>query len=279
MRRTSSTALIRRRFVTAVLPPIVLDALRFVRSRFRPPPWEAVPPGWQRPVRGWNVAGVADAERRRWPDYERFVAGARPFGVSDVERPSDSDLLWHNIYASHAYVLALAAGGRPRLSILDWGGNVGQLSLLADAVLPDLELAYHVRDLPAICAVGRELRPTATFFEDDACFDNRYDLVVASSALQYVEDWRSTLRRLADAADDYLYLTRVPVARDRSAFVALQRAYKTEYLGWVFSRSEVLAAAEEAGLTLAREFLCGERHHVARGGGWFDTRGFLFSVL
>jgi hypothetical protein len=63
---------------------------------------------------------------------------------------------------------------------------------------------------------------------------------------------------LASAADGRLFLTRVPTTRDAASFVVLQRAeaygYGTEYLGWVFNRDELLAAAQGAGLELEREF-------------------------
>ena len=61
-----------------------------------------------------------------------------------------------------------------------------------------MEIEYHCKDVPLLCKVGRELQPTATFHEDEEdCFGRDYDLVMASGSLEYSEDWKGVLRRLA----------------------------------------------------------------------------------
>src|SRR5262249_44788363 len=151
-----------------------------------------------------------------------------------------------SLIVAFAYVLARAAHGRDRISLLDWGGGIGHYYAIARAVLPEIELDYHCRDLPLLAARGRALLPQARFHDDDSCLERRYDLVVASSSLQYGEDWRGTLAGLARATSDFLYVTRVPLAVQVPSFVVIQRAqrhgYGTEYLGWVLNRDELLAA-------------------------------------
>ena len=108
-----------------------------------------------------------------------------------------------------------------------------------------MEIDYHCKDLPLICEYGREAVPDVTFWDDDdGCFDRSYDFVVASSALQYAEDWEPALRRLAGVdRRDGLLLTRTPVVVEHPSFVVLQRAHRhrfdTEYLSWVFNRGEL----------------------------------------
>jgi putative methyltransferase (TIGR04325 family) len=179
-------------------------------------------------------------------------------------------------------VLALAAHRRKRISVLDWGGGLGHYYALARSVLPAVELEYHVKETAPVSARGREVLPEVEFGEDDSCLERRYDLVLASSSLQYEPDWRSLVDRLAGAAERYLYLARVPVALESRSFVVLQRAYaygyQTEYLGWVVSRSELLGAAAATGLSLAREFLLEARFSAA--GAPEDPvahRSFLFN--
>jgi putative methyltransferase (TIGR04325 family) len=149
------------------------------------------------------------------------------------------------------------------LSVLDWGGGLGHYWALARSALPGLELEYHVKETPAVCARGREVAPGVTFHDGPSCLDRQYDLVVASSSLQYAEDWRALLAGLAGAAGSHLYVARVPVALAAGSFVVLQRAhaygYETEYLGWVLNRHELLETAAAAGLSLAREFLLDAR--------------------
>lgn len=109
-----------------------------------------------------------------------------------------------------AYIVALAGRDRERISVLDWGGGLGHYEALARPSVPGLELEYHVKETPAVCAQGRALRPELTFHDDETCLDRRYDLVVASSSLQYEPDRRALLARLSDAVGRYLYVARVP---------------------------------------------------------------------
>ena len=146
---------------------------------------------------------------------------------------------------SFAYVVALAARGVERLSVLDWGGGLGHYEALARSTVPGLELDWHVKETPAVAARGR---PGVTFHTDEQCLSDRsYDLVVASSSLQYEPEWQRLLSLLAGAAGRYLYVARVPVALTAPSFVVIQRpyvhGYDTEYLGWVLNRDELVEAA------------------------------------
>jgi putative methyltransferase (TIGR04325 family) len=234
-----------------------------VETARQPPEWEFVPEGWARPARGWDVEEIAEAYRAKWPSFRDAVEAAGPLGVNH-ETPLGCPVLRDDRDAQQtvlvfAYALLRAARGRDRLSLLDWGGGPGHYAVLAHALAPGLELDYHSRDLPALVALGSELLPQHSFHADDSCLERRYDLVVASSSLQYAEDWRGTLARLAGATGGFLLVTRVPLALRAPSFVILQRVqrygYGTEYLGWVFNRGELLAAAAAAGLALAREFV------------------------
>jgi putative methyltransferase (TIGR04325 family) len=274
----------------AVAPAPLWAVLKRLRGREEPPPapappppeWEYVPEGWERPAGGWDVDAIAAAYRAKWPAFLAAVEGSGPLGVNHevpagTPVPSD-DLDAQHVVLVFAYALALAAAGRQTLSLLDWGGGPGHYAVLARALLPGATVDYVSRDLPALAALGRELLPDDAFAADDAPLDRRYDLVVASSSLQYAPDWRATLRGLAGATGGYLLLTRVPVAQTAPSFVVLQRAqaygYETEYLGWVFNRDEL---REAAGLELVREFLLPARF-AAAGAPETPTghRAFLF---
>jgi putative methyltransferase (TIGR04325 family) len=223
--------------------------------------WEFVPEGWRRPVKGWAVDSVARGYRDKWPDYVAAIQAPNPLGVHhETAQVTTGDPGAHNMLVTFAYVVSLAARGRERLSVLDWGGGLGHYHALARSAVPGLELEYHVKETPATAAAGAEVSPEVVFHDDDSCLDGRYDLVVASSSLQYEQDWRSLLRRLAAAAGRQLYVARVPVALRADSFVVIQRpyahGYDTEYLGWVLNRRELLDAVP---LALAREFLLDAR--------------------
>jgi putative methyltransferase (TIGR04325 family) len=249
------------------------------RPRSRAGSLEFVAGGWaeaaSRRTRGWNASSVVDGQSASWNAWRRLPEGTEHLGTGLTASPQDLGL--HNTLVSFAYVAALAALGKQTITILDWGGGAGQYGWLAKAVLPGVDIAYSCRDLPVQCAAGRRLFPEGEFFEDDAQFhDRRFDLVCASGALQYVEDWQTLLGDLAGATERYLYITRLPVVQDAESYVVLQRAYDSEYLGWTLNRSCFLEAARDQGLTLVREFLLGERHRARGAPEPGHSRGFLF---
>ena len=294
--------------VKAVTPPIVVLGAKVLLIKLglrRPdasaepepapapaeePEWEYAPEGWRRTtsdphLTGWNVAGVADAYRSKWESYLRALEGPAPLGiyheVQEGEEVGTDDVAAHNMLVSFAYVLALASRGKERISLLDWGGGIGHYAVLAERVLPDVEIDYTCRELPRIVQVARELGAPGRFVDDDSWRDRTYGLVMASGSLQYSEDWCATLGQLAEAAEVYTYITRLPLARDVPSFTVIQRAYAygydTEYLGWVVNREELLACAEGFGLELVREFLL-DAWLSARGAPESPTGhgGFLF---
>ena len=131
-----------------------------------------------------------------------------------------------------------------------------------------------------VCAQGRDVLPSVTFHDSDDCLNRSYDLVIASNSLQYEENWRTLLGRLAKASAAWTFLTRVPVTSQHSGFVVLQRAhaygYATEYIGWVFNRDELLHAAGGAGLKLERELLLGYELTIEGAPDSFTNSGYLF---
>lgn len=250
------------------------------------PEWEYVPEGWapERAGGGWDVESVARMYAERWLAFIETLRGTGPVGALHVVPIGGTipreDLISHNMAMVFAYALALSARMKDKVSVLDWGGALGHYHALARALVPDLELDYHCRELPAVCRQGRLVSPEVTFHETDFCLHGTYDLVLASGAIQYAEDWRDLLMRLANAAGPYLLITKVPVT-DAPSFVTLQRAYEygyeTEYLGWALNREEIRAAARRAGAGLVREFFLSAILEIPDAPGVIHHAGFLFS--
>jgi putative methyltransferase (TIGR04325 family) len=238
------------------------------------PEWECVEDGWEREQAesvGWEAGKVPEAYRAKWGEFLRSLEGPGPLGVSH-EAPEGvamrrDDPIIQNIHLSLAHALTTAAAGRSELSVLDWGGATGQLYEIARRLTP-LEFDWHVREVPAVCAVGAELEPAVTFHDTDACLERSYDLVIASNSIQYFQDWRSALEKLASATNEWMFISRLPVVETVPTYTALQRAqaygYDTEYVGWIFHRGELVQAAEAVGLELVREYAQVEPIPVAR---------------
>jgi len=227
------------------------------------------------------VPAVRDGELASFLEQAGQLNGTGPFGGEGGLASGELDRWRHNMYLSAALVFALTARDRDRLSVLDWGGSLGHLSIVAAATLPGVELDYHVKELPLLCEAGRDLLPSVSFHSDERCLERRYDLVIASGSLQYAEDWPQLLRRLGSAAPA-LYVARVPMVFENPSFTSIQRAYVerggAEYTGWVFNRTAFLDAAAAAGLALRREFLQGETPYVHGAPEQLESRGFLFDT-
>lgn len=286
----------------ALTPPIVVIAVKGLLRRLghlppkRPEPEPDLPDATEPPefevvpteriaTGGWDAGAVAEAYVEKWPQWVAALEGPGPLGVYHEARAGEhlarDDLAAHNMLLSFAYVVARAAAGRDRISVLDWGGGLGHYAVLADAVLPQTTFDWHCREVPSIAAAGAKANPSVTFHADDRCLDRTYDLVFASSSLQYEPDWERLLGRLAAATTGFLFVTRVPVALETESFAVLQRAgaygYETEYAGWVIARSRLLTAAESAGLVLERELLLDAWMSPAGAAeSPIGHRGFLF---
>jgi putative methyltransferase (TIGR04325 family) len=248
------------------------------------PDWEYLPGGWpdeSKHLRGWDSESVASTQLSRWAAFVDSANGADPFGRSHESAVADLDYALHNTVMSFAYVLARAAYKRDRLSVLDWGGGIGHYYVYARALMPDLVLDYTCFDLPSLAEGGRSVLPQVSFpTSEEAALSRRYDLVVASSSLQYSQDWRAKLAGLANVCDGYVYVTRQPFVQHAPSFVVVQHPYRhgyaTEYPGWFLNEGEFLGFAVELGLTLVREFLIQERPPVPNAPEQADYRGFLF---
>jgi putative methyltransferase (TIGR04325 family) len=282
------------------LPPIIIDAGRYLlkgngrlqESAYRElPEWEYVPEGWRSKdprIKGWNVESIVETNKAKWPEFLRLVQGSGPveqahrLGVAyEGAVLSSDDYATHNTIMSYGYVIARAAWKRDRISLLDWGGGIGHYYVISKALLPEIEIDYHCKDLPLICQGGRELLPEAKFHEDEEeCFAQTYDLVLASSSLHYSEDWKGVAQRLALATRSYLYITRFPIVQRLTSFVVVQRPYRygyqTEYLCWFLNREEFLTHMRTLEMDLIREFLIQERPNVHKAPEQGEYRGFLF---
>jgi putative methyltransferase (TIGR04325 family) len=227
---------------------------------------------------------VVSTQLARWAAFVRSVEGSSPLGLSnEAAGPTEQDYATHNTVMSFGYVLARAAQGLSRVSMLDWGGGIGHYCVYARALLPGVPLEYHCRDLSLLVAGGREVLPDAAFHEtDEAALARTYDLVLASSSLHYSRNWRETLAKLASVADRYVYVTRQPFVTRGPSFVVVQRPYRygymTEYPGWFLNRDEFLAETHALGLELQREFLIAEQPVVPGAPEQASYRGFLFAA-
>jgi len=269
-----------------LVPPALLPAARALRHPWSRPGWEYVAEGWRADdvrAKGWHHESIVAAQLARWPAFVAALQGTGPLGLvhEDVTVAAD-DPAAHNAVMTVAYALSLALSAG-HAAVLDWGGGLGYYAALARALFPDCRFDWTVKELPELCAAARPLLPEVRFDTDeDTALARRYDLVLASNALQYAQDWAALIGRFAAAARGSVLLTKLPVVSGAQSYVVVQRphfaGYMSEYISWVFNRAELLAAARAHGLTLVREFMLERRPYPIRAAPeQCDIVGYLFA--
>jgi putative methyltransferase (TIGR04325 family) len=275
-----------KRATKLMLPPIVIHAARAAVSALpAQAEWEHLSDGWPMEppgASGWHHDSVVKAQLAKWTTFRHLVESSGPLGVAhEAAELTNRDAATHNTIMTFGYVLGLVARDSNSISVLDWGGGLGHYSLFARSLFPDLALDYHSVDLPSLSSAGAEMLPNVVFHSANSdCFTREYDLVMASTSLQYSQDWRHTLSRLAGAAKKYLYITGVPILTHAPTFPVIQRphryGYKTEYVGWFINRHELMTTISDENFELLREFLVGARPTVRGAPEQGEYQGFLF---
>jgi putative methyltransferase (TIGR04325 family) len=255
------------------------------RSR-NPCEWEYLSQSWPdlgttSDISGWTSPDIVRVYERKWARFVQLANSTCPLGFShESELQDTNDISAHNLCMTFAYVLGRAAETSGSISILDWGGGVGHYYVLAKALYPTLRITYACKDFEQFARKGANLSPSVSFFSDDSCLDNKYDLVITSTSLHYSPEWQVTLRQLARASQNYLYVASTPSVCSAASFVFVQRpiayGYNTEYVSWCINRNELLREAKEAHLELEREFIYGYAPDIKGAPEQNTYRGYLF---
>ena len=273
------------------IPPIVIKGVRFVKNLFKKPDLysigfhrlEYAPDGWQTKLnnslnKGWSVNSVVDTEKAKWDVFCRNLEGPGPLGFSHEH--TDLSVIrspnFHNVHISYAYVLALTAHKKDSISVLDWGGALGHYYLVAKAVLPDIDIDFHVKEVPLMAKAGKQLNPEVHCYDDETCLERDYDLVMMTGSIPYMEDWTDILHRIARSIKKYLFISRLPVLEHSPSFVAVQHLYNSQMLHQQINQTELLETVKETGLTFVREFVVGDRPYIKGAPEQCEVRGYLF---
>lgn len=180
-------------------------------------------------------------------------------------------------YVLFSYVLALAARRSDRITVLDYGGSLGEYYWIGKALVAGVTLKFYCKELPAIAAVGAQLSPEITWHIDDNCLAAAYDVVMFSSSLQYLPDWQAILSRAAHATNHYLLLSDIPSVQKVPTYVITHRYGGVTNLQYLFNRSEIIDSCQDAGLRLVGEFEMGPHPRVANAPEQPLSAGWLFA--
>jgi len=243
------------------VPPAAIRIANSILDVMRPASYEFVGYSWPQgmQLKGWQADGVQENREQTWQTFVTSMEGNGLIGISenDLNSPRYINLNVQSLYLSFGYCLALACHNKQSVTVLDWGGSIGNYYVVSTKLVPDVVFTYHCVDLPAACITGRKLLPNVIFHDTDTWKGLFFDFVYSSCSLQYLEDWRPTVDALIKSANHYLYITRMPFVITGRSFVMIQRAvcYGTEYLGWVLNRDEFIQFVEQRGMKLVRQFV------------------------
>lgn len=263
------------RIFKSIVPPLLWSiGSRFKRRVMRSTTLLAYAPnGWSTPLPGGASSDAfwAAAIAQEQAACEALIARIRA-GEPMLDAVSGND----SKHAIFGYVLALATRHQHRLTVLDYGGNLGEYLWLGRALVPGVEFDYHCKELPQVADAGRRMTPAVTWHTDDRCFATAYDVVMFSSVIQCLPNWPEILRRAAQSTRRYLLLSDVATVVDVPAYIATHRAGGRTHLQMQMNRSEIIRTAERAGLRLVREFAMGAHPPIVNAPEQPTCVGWLF---
>ena len=264
--------------LTRILKPLVPPVLWTIGSGLRRQLMRSVdhyayaPDGWETrlPACGGNEAHWRTFIPRDRALCEALIARVQ---ADPVALTADDEALKA---VAFGYVLALAARKKQTVTVLDYGGSLGEYYWIGKALVTGVELEYHCKELPAIAEAGRQLSPQVIWHTDDSCLAASYDLVMFSASLPYLPDWQGVLRVAAQAAREYLWLSQIPAVRAVPTYVITQRSGGVTHLQYVLNRPEVIDTVRRAGLRLVRQIEMGSHPAVRNAPEQPEYAGWLF---
>jgi putative methyltransferase (TIGR04325 family) len=174
-------------------------------------------------------SGENPYDAQPWVETAEFVARDL------IERRADPGFAVASHLMPFVTLIADLGARQGRVSVLDFGGGLGDNFLQAEAVLePALKagVTWHIVDTPRNCDAGRTL--LAGFadrvrFHSPAPGENLraalgadVDATLLCGTLMYIDDWKGLLRELAALTARHLYITRSPAIRAAPTFYVRQ---------------------------------------------------------
>jgi putative methyltransferase (TIGR04325 family) len=175
--------------------------------------------------------------------------------------PYQQDGVTFDRVPDHAYrlalVLAVAALERScPLRVVDFGGALGGAFFSLRPLLPgSTEIDWTVVEQPAYCEAGRrEFGGDHLSFCDDLqalAAEQRPDVLLCSSVLQFLEDPLVVLRRLIGLRPRHLVIDRTPFSASGRAEITVQRVpasiYRTSFPSWLLCEGTFAACWQDSG--------------------------------
>jgi putative methyltransferase (TIGR04325 family) len=225
-----------------VLPPVAVDVGRWLLA------------GWRltRPAAGHVRTHYAVVPAWRPPQE-----GTGTFDFEVAKRPADAEL---DVPVVRDNLEALTRINASDVTLLDFGCGNGHYQRILSACSHTSKWTYTGVDLrPAFVQWCRQTYPGVQFetVEEDRPLpftDNAFDIVLASSVLQYIERTESTLAELHRVTRAYVLVSRLPTWKHQDSQIVVQHLQgtwgKEQYPLHVFNRARVEDLVGQAGFTV-----------------------------
>lgn len=195
--------------------------------------------------------------------FTNFADAWRAAG-SDRHAGHDTDSIdmhremMHTLRASDPRVLKIlnVIGAKGSLSVLDFGGNVGNIYYAYRSHLPqNLKVRWTVVDLPAVIAAGQKLAAesnvTELAFSDSLSHAaSPFDVLLASGSLHYWEGPIASFLNAVHGNPTHVIVNRSPVHPTRATFVTVQQRETFAVPCMVRNRDEMVAEFAACGYDL-----------------------------
>tara|TARA_B110000971_G_C20034318_1_gene513290 strand:+ start:2808 stop:3626 length:819 start_codon:yes stop_codon:yes gene_type:complete len=186
-------------------------------------------------------------------------------------------VVFQTLALNHPVLKQMKAAARGAdLHVLDFGGSLGSTYFQHQKALAFLQvLSWHIVEQAHFVAAGRAHLEDANlkFFETiaEACAEQKPDLILLSSVLQYLQNPLAVLRELGEVQAPFLCIDRTPFVRTGESRIMVQRVPKSinegSYPLWALSETEVMAALPSYQ----------KRDHIVNEEGSFLVNGCAFS--
>ena len=140
------------------------------------------------------------------------------------------------------------------LTVLDFGGGagVGLANILKFAHLDLSRLSYVLVETPAMCrAVRRQIEAYSGTVTEQIPDALRAPLIVnASSSIQYIAGYQTTLSRLARLAPEFFIISQTPLTEGPTCACQVLNTPHRKIASWVFNRGEFVDRMSSLGYRL-----------------------------
>ena len=178
----------------------------------------------------------------------------------DLGEPLDYSLRQRNVLLP--VVVAILLAERPQVRVLDFGGGLGTGYMVLEKALPHAQarVEFNVVEVEGLCSAGRRLfaGKQGPVFQPSLPDDDAFDLVHTASAMQYIDDWRGVVARLAGYGAPYLVFADAFVGPFTS-YVTLQNYYGSRIRHWFLNFDKFVVEVEQHGYELALRLDCDAR--------------------